>query len=522
MLELLSNTRNRVIKTGLILCLSLVFSIFICNGWHAPAEADAAVTALDAWPATPQINNVTTSPATTTFTPSAGSNRLIVIEVTNIPNNTTVTTISVTYGSNNVPATYVVDSANNQRRQAWLFYLTEADIASATGNTITVTNNNAVNFSVNIATFSGGDQTTPVTASGGQYINNTSPTLNYPAALNVNAGGYGIIAAGCNTTGGTIGESYTDHGETTVGAGFSRLGSLAFAGAGTTNPGITYGANVRGGVVGLTLNPTAGSPGTLQLSSSTYSVNENAGTVTITVTRAGGSSGAASVQYATSDGSANQPGDYTATSGTLNWADGDSADKTFTVTIIDDAAVESSETVNLTLSNATGASMGTPSTATVTISDNDVAGSGTVQLNSSGYSVDEAAGTITITVTRTGGSSGTASVNYTTSNDTAMAGSDYTSISGTLNWADGDSADKTFAVTISNDSTAENNETFNIELSGATGASMGTPSSSVVTIPFNDGFVPPPAVPAGNTMLFGILFIGISVYGLMKGRKKEV
>ena len=313
MLERLSNARTRVIRIGLILCLSFVFSIFICKGWHEPAKADAAVTALDAWPATPQINDATASPATTAFTPSAGSNRLIVIEVTNIPNNTTVTTISVTYGSNNVPATYVVDSANNQRRQAWLFYLTEADIASATGNTITVTNNNAVNFSVNIATFSGVDQTTPVTASGGQYINNTSPTLNYPAALNVNAGGYGIIAAGCNTTGGTIGESYTDHGETTVGAGFSRLGSLAFAAASTTNPGITYGANVRGGVVGLTLNPAAaGSPGTLQFNSSTYSVNENGASVTITATRTGGSSGAASVNYATSNGTATAGSDYTA------------------------------------------------------------------------------------------------------------------------------------------------------------------------------------------------------------------
>ncbi|MBI5075297.1 MAG: hypothetical protein HZB62_09075 [Nitrospirae bacterium] len=124
----------------------------------------------------------------------------------------------------------------------------------------------------------------------------------------------------------------------------------------------------------LVLNVTeaaGGTPGSLQLSASDYGVNENVGNVTITVTRTGGSSGAASVNYATSNGTAVQPGDYTSASGTLNWADGDAADKTFTVTIINDVTVESSETVNLTLSGATGASLGSPSTATITISDND-------------------------------------------------------------------------------------------------------------------------------------------------------
>jgi ribosomal protein L35AE/L33A len=470
----------------------------------------------------PQINNATASPATATFTPSAGSNRLIVIEVTNIPNNTTVTTISATYGSNNVPATYVVDSANNQRRQAWLFYLTEADIATAIGNTITVTNNNAVNFSVNIATFSGVDQAAPITASGGQYINNTSPTLNYPSALSVNAGGYGIIGAGSNTTGGTIGESYTDHGETTVGAGFSRLGSLAFGASGTTNPGVTYGANVRGGVAGCTLNPSpAGSPGTLQLSSSTYSVNENGTSVTITATRTGGSAGAASVNYTTSNGTATAGSDYTSTSGTLSWADGDSADKTFTVNITNDTAVEGNEDFNVTLSGASGASLGTPNSATVTIMDDDATSAGTLQYSSSTYSVNENGTFVTITVTRVGGSSGAVGVSYSTSDGTATAGSDYTSASGSLSWADGDTADKTFTVNITDDGTVEGNETFNTALSSPTGgASLGTPNTSTVTIVDNDGA--PPAVPAGNAMLLGILFISVSFYGLMKSRGKKV
>ena len=72
-----------------------------------------------------------------------------------------------------------------------------------------------------------------------------------------------------------------------------------------------------------------GDAGTLQLSSATYSTSEGAGSVTITVTRTGGSSGAVSVDYATADNTATAPSDYAATSGTLNWADGDTASKNF-------------------------------------------------------------------------------------------------------------------------------------------------------------------------------------------------
>lgn len=111
--------------------------------------------------------------------------------------------------------------------------------------------------------------------------------------------------------------------------------------------------------------------GVLQFSSATYMVNEDGGTVTITVTRTGGSDGAVSVNYQTSDGTATQPADYLAAAGTLNWADGDTAPKTFQVTIVDDMLVESSETVNLTLSSPMGATLGSPSTAVLTIVDGD-------------------------------------------------------------------------------------------------------------------------------------------------------
>lgn len=113
-------------------------------------------------------------------------------------------------------------------------------------------------------------------------------------------------------------------------------------------------------------------PGTLQLNSATYSATEDSDpTVTITVTRINGSSGAVSVNYATSNDTALDPSDYTATSGTLNWADGDVAAKTFAVSIVDDSDPESTESFNVSLSNVQTATLGAPSNATVTITDDD-------------------------------------------------------------------------------------------------------------------------------------------------------
>ena len=49
--------------------------------------------------------------------------------------------------------------------------------------------------------------------------------------------------------------------------------------------------------------------------------------------------------------------DYTATSGTLSFADGE-ASQTFSVPIIDDAEIEGNESLQLTLSGAVGADLG--------------------------------------------------------------------------------------------------------------------------------------------------------------------
>ena len=90
---------------------------------------------------------------------------------------------------------------------------------------------------------------------------------------------------------------------------------------------------------------------------------------TVTLDEAG--SGTVTVDYATSDGSANAGDDYTGKSGTLSFSAGETS-KTISVAIEDDIENESDETFTVTLSNASGADLGTTS-ATGTIRNRHVA-----------------------------------------------------------------------------------------------------------------------------------------------------
>ena len=119
--------------------------------------------------------------------------------------------------------------------------------------------------------------------------------------------------------------------------------------------------------VQLSFTPPVG-PGTLQFSSATYAGNEGS-TATVTVNRLGGQTGIVSVDYATSNGSANSGLDYTTATGTLTWADNDFAPKTFTIPLSTDLIADPAETVNLTLSNPTGTTITGTNPAVLTITD---------------------------------------------------------------------------------------------------------------------------------------------------------
>ena len=234
--------------------------------------------------------------------------------------------------------------------------------------------------------------------------------------------------------------------------------------------------------------------GTIRFNASSYNVTEADGTVTnvITLERVDGSSGAISVDISdVGSGSATGSGtDYTFISPTtVSWANGVTADKNVTITLVDDALDESTETVNLSLGNVTGgASIGTPSATTVNIADDDAPPApGQLMFDATFYLVAEDGGSATITVNRVNGTSGAVGVSYATSDNSATAGNDFTATSGTLSWADGVGGAKTFTVPIINDTDVENDEAAILDLTSPTGgATLGSPNSATLIIDDDD------------------------------------
>jgi len=178
----------------------------------------------------------------------------------------------------------------------------------------------------------------------------------------------------------TAGSDYTANsgtltfapGQTAQSFSVAILDDALFEGSETVNLALSNSANATIGTPGtavLTITDNEGPPAAA-FSSATYAVAENATSANITVNLSGSSLQTVTVNYATSNGSATAGADYTAKSGTLTFAPGQTT-QSFSVTILDDAVFEGSETVNLALSNSANATIGTPGTAVLTITDNE-------------------------------------------------------------------------------------------------------------------------------------------------------
>ena len=229
-------------------------------------------------------------------------------------------------------------------------------------------------------------------------------------------------------------------------------------------------------------------PGTIQFTFSAITVDEDDGSVVLTVTRTGGSDGAISAIVNTDAGSATLGSDYTNTTQLLQWAAGDSSNRTVPIPIAFDTVSENDEffTVNLMDGTPNDSIIASPATVTVTINDVFNGIPGTLQFAQPSYTVDEDAGVVTIDVTRTGGSDGAVSVTYDTDQGSAGFNIDYVNTSGTLNWSDGDVLPRSFTVEIIEDDIDENDEQFTVTLQNAQpvgdSVQIGTPALTTVTI----------------------------------------
>ena len=175
------------------------------------------------------------------------------------------------------------------------------------------------------------------------------------------------------------------------------------------------------------------------------------------------------------------------------------ASAVITLTPLNDALVEGSETAILTLSASAAYIIGASSSATVTIADDDVASLPTVTIAATDANAAEPANTGTFTVSRTGSTTAAMTVNYTV-NGTATRGSDYTNLSGVVTIPAG-AASAAIIVTPINDTLVEANETVLLALAAGAGYAIGSPNNATVTIADNDAPPTPEIVVLGNAVI---------------------
>lgn len=222
-----------------------------------------------------------------------------------------------------------------------------------------------------------------------------------------------------------------------------------------------------------------------------YSVASSASFATITVKRLGGAEAGATVGFVTVDGTATAGQDYEPAAGTLTFGENRMA-AAFKVPIVRNAVLHARKTILLRLTDPAGPSgdsgLGFPDTAVLTIVDSS--SPGTIQVSPAIYKVGEGAGAVTLTVRKTGVSPGPVTVDYATSDGSATAGSDYTSVSGTLTFPPGRGAIQTITVPIQQDVAGEGTETFAVTLlSSMGGPTLGAHSRATVTILDDDPVV---------------------------------
>ena len=216
------------------------------------------------------------------------------------------------------------------------------------------------------------------------------------------------------------------------------------------------------------------------------------------------------VAFATADGTAKAGSDYTSTTGTLRFEPGDRR-KTIAVPTVDDEQAEETEAFAVTLSGPSGATL-EDDTGAGTINDDD-GSDGSLPGLIIADAVASEGDPAEFVVRLSAASERVVTVAFATADGTAVAGSDYTSTSGTLRFEPGETA-QTITVAVLDDETSEAEEGFAVELSAPSGATLAD-SSGTGTITDDDE--PPeleiddaPPVSEGETAEFAVRLSAVS------------
>ncbi|MFY0602133.1 MAG: hypothetical protein JXR03_20830, partial [Cyclobacteriaceae bacterium] len=185
------------------------------------------------------------------------------------------------------------------------------------------------------------------------------------------------------------------------------------------------------------------------------------------------------VNISYSDVSTNDTNDYDAAGQLLSFYGTAGEQQQFTVSTIEDNVREAGETFTVNMVSTNALVVDTDN-AVGTILDDEIAA-----VSVEDITVNENAGTVTITVSLDVAVQGGVDVGYTLADNTAGAGSDYTTTSGTLNFAGNQNETQTFTISITDDNLREDSETIDINLS-TVNALVDASDNAIITILDND------------------------------------
>ena len=219
-----------------------------------------------------------------------------------------------------------------------------------------------------------------------------------------------------------------------------------------------------------------------------------ASSVSFAVTLSGLTEDDVTVGYDTADVSATAGTDYTAISnGTVTITAGSlSAATPISVTTLTDATDEVNETFTVIIDTVATSTTNDGANASITASGSDPTAVGTINdddgptISIADTTPGESDASVTFTVTLSAPSSQSITVDYATSDGTATAAADYTApASGTLTFDIGDTTQTTPAIVLLGDTLDEDDETFNLDLTNASNATI-TDAQGQATISDDD------------------------------------
>jgi len=224
----------------------------------------------------------------------------------------------------------------------------------------------------------------------------------------------------------------------------------------------------------------------VEFSAAAYSCMENEGTIKLGVVRSGNLKCKTTVNFETSDGTANAGEDYVAKSGVVEFEEGEYM-KSIEIEIIDDDVWEETETFFVRLFNPTrGTEMDKICVTQVSIINDDEPG--ILQFQKPSYLYKESAGVAELVIERNDGCDGRVTVRFKTKDITAIAGKDYEARDEEVEFTHGE-VTKTISIPLMDDDVFNEDKIFEVMLSDPTaGATLGKSKCTIVTILNDDDY----------------------------------